>query len=27
MRASGAGLGFGPVINNLSVDQPAKKKS
>ena len=27
IRASGAGLGFGPVINNLSVDQPAKKKS
>jgi hyperosmotically inducible protein len=27
MRASGAGLGFGPVVNNLSVDQPAKKKS
>ena len=26
MRASGAGLGFGPVINNLSVDQPAKNK-
>ena len=26
MRASGAGLGFGPVINNLSVDQPAKSK-
>jgi hyperosmotically inducible periplasmic protein len=27
MRASGAGLGFGPVVNNLSVDQPASKKS
>jgi hyperosmotically inducible protein len=27
MRASGAGLGFGPVVNNLSVDQPARKKS
>ena len=27
IRASGAGLGFGPVVNNLSVDQPAKKKS
>lgn len=26
MRASGAGLGFGPVVNNLSVDQPAKNK-
>jgi len=25
MRASGAGLGFGPVVNNLSVDQPARK--
>jgi hyperosmotically inducible periplasmic protein len=27
IRASAAGLGFGPVVNNLSVDQPAKKKS
>jgi osmotically-inducible protein OsmY len=27
IRASSAGLGFGPVVNNLSVDQPAKKKS
>jgi hyperosmotically inducible protein len=27
IRASGAGLGFGPVINNLSVDQPANNKS
>jgi hyperosmotically inducible protein len=27
MRASGVGLGFGPVVNNLSVDEPAKKKS
>jgi hyperosmotically inducible periplasmic protein len=26
MRASSAGLGFGPVINNLSVDQPSKAK-
>lgn len=26
IRASGAGLGFGPVVNNLSVDQPAKSK-
>jgi len=26
IRASGAGLGFGPVVNNLSVDQPAKNK-
>jgi hyperosmotically inducible protein len=26
MRASGAGLGFGPVVNNLAVDQPAKSK-
>jgi len=26
IRASGAGLSFGPVVNNLSVDQPAKKK-
>jgi hyperosmotically inducible periplasmic protein len=24
MRASGAGLGFGPVVNNLSVDHPSK---
>jgi hyperosmotically inducible protein len=27
MRASGAGLSFGPVRNNLSVDNPARKKS
>ncbi len=27
MRASGAGLGFGPVVNNLSVDNPPAKKS
>lgn len=27
IRASGAGLGFGPVVNNLSVDHPAKSKS
>jgi hyperosmotically inducible protein len=27
VRASGAGLGFGPVVNNLSVDQPARKKT
>lgn len=26
MRASGAGLSFGPVVNNLSVDHPAKGK-
>ena len=26
MRASGAGLGFGPVINNLQVEHPAPKK-
>src|SRR5438445_9706241 len=26
MRASGAGLGFGPVRNNLTIDQPTKKK-
>ena len=26
IRASGAGLSFGPVVNNLSVDQPAKGK-
>ncbi len=25
IRASGAGLGFGQVINNLQVEQPAKK--
>ena len=25
MRASGAGLSFGPVVNNLTVDNPAKK--
>jgi hyperosmotically inducible protein len=27
MRASGAGLSFGPVQNNLTVDNPGKKKS
>ena len=27
MRASGAGLSFGPVINNLTVDNPPAKKS
>ena len=27
MRASGAGLGFGPVVNNLTVDNPRPKKS
>lgn len=27
MRASGAGLGFGPVVNNLQVEHPAVKKS
>jgi hyperosmotically inducible protein len=26
MRASGAGLSFGPVQNNLTVDNPGKKK-
>ncbi len=26
IRAAGAGLGFGPVINNLSVERPAKGK-
>jgi hyperosmotically inducible periplasmic protein len=26
MRASGAGLSFGPVINNLTVDNSGKKK-
>ena len=26
IRASGAGLGFGQVVNNLSVEQPAKGK-
>ena len=25
MRASGAGLSFGPVVNNLTVDNPPKK--
>src|ERR1051325_331099 len=27
MRASGAGLGFGPVINNLQVEHPSPRKS
>ena len=27
LRASGAGLSFGPVINNLTVDNPPAKKS
>jgi hyperosmotically inducible periplasmic protein len=27
MRASGAGLGFGPVVNNLTVENPPNKKS
>lgn len=27
IRASGAGLGFGPVVNNISVDNPPAKKS
>ena len=27
IRASGAGLSFGPVQNNLTVDNPGKKKS
>ena len=27
IRASGAGLSFGPVINNLTVDNPPAKKS
>jgi hyperosmotically inducible protein len=27
MRASGAGLSFGPVVNNLTVDNPPAKKS
>jgi len=27
MRASGAGLGFGPVTNNLEVENPPAKKS
>src|SRR5690349_9281644 len=26
IRASGAGLGFGPVVNNLQVERPAPKK-
>ena len=26
IRAAGAGLGFGSVVNNLSVEQPAKAK-
>jgi hyperosmotically inducible protein len=25
IRAAGAGLGFGPVVNNLQVEHPAKK--
>ena len=27
IKASGAGLSFGPVINNLTVDNPPAKKS
>ena len=27
IRASGAGLSFGPVVNNLEVEHPAPKKS
>jgi hyperosmotically inducible protein len=27
VRASGAGLGFGPVVNNLVVEHPTAKKS
>jgi len=27
MRASSAGLSFGPVTNNLEVEHPAPKKS
>jgi hyperosmotically inducible protein len=27
MRASGAGLGFGPVVNNITVENPPAKKS
>ena len=27
MRASAAGLGFGPVVNNLQVENPKPKKS
>jgi len=27
MRASGAGLGFGPVVNNITVENPPNKKS
>ena len=27
MRASGAGLSFGPVVNNITVDNPPNKKS
>jgi len=27
MRASGAGLSFGPVTNNLTVDNSGKNKS
>lgn len=27
IRASGAGLSFGPVVNNLEVEHPAAKKS
>ncbi len=26
IRANGAGLAFGPIVNDLSVDQPAKSK-
>ena len=26
MRASGAGLSFGPVVNNLRVENPSPKK-
>jgi hyperosmotically inducible protein len=27
MRASGAGLGFGPVVNQITVENPPNKKS
>ena len=27
MRASAAGLSFGPVVNNLTVENPPAKKS
>jgi hyperosmotically inducible protein len=27
IRASGAGLSFGPVVNNLQVEHPSSKKS